>query len=357
MPSRHWLRQINAIAKSSPVYILPPRMPGPFTPSKPQHLDEPVLQYLHKGFAVLHHDMTVEQALAGIRTQNPTEAIVYFYVVDSTGKLVGVLPTRRLLVASLNQPLSEIIVRRVVTIPHTATLAEACEFFVLYKFLAFPVVDDQQRLLGTLDVALFADEVFDLAEKEHVDDIFETIGFRISKLHDASPLKAFTLRFPWLLATITSGILCAVISGAFETTLSKAVILAFFLALVLGLGESVSIQSVSLAIQSLRSKTPTWRWYFKALAREVTVGFLLGLGSGALTFLIVWVWRGNIVAAAVIGSTVLFSFIAACTFGISIPTALHGLKLDPKIAAGPITLAVTDIFSLLFYFTLATIVL
>lgn len=324
---------------------------------KPQRLDEPVSQYLHRGFAVLHQDMTAGQALAAIRTQNPSEAIVYFYVVDTAGKLVGVLPTRRLLVAQLEQPLTEITVRRVVAIPDTATLADACELFVLHKFLAFPVVDDQHRLLGTIDVNLFTDEVFDLAERERTDDIFETIGFRISQLQGATPIKAFTHRFPWLLATITSGILCALISGAFETTLARAVVVAFFLALVLGLGESVSIQSVSLAIQALHAKTPTWRWYFGALAREISVGFLLGLASGAIAFLIVWLWRGNIVAGAVVGSTVLFSFLAACTFGISIPTALHALKLDPKIAAGPITLAVTDIFSLLFYFTLAKFVL
>lgn len=325
--------------------------------SKPQRLDEPVSQYLHRGFAVLHQDMTASQALAAIRTQNPSEAIVYFYVVDTAGKLVGVLPTRRLLVAALEQPLSEITVRRVIAIPHTATLADACELFVLHKFLAFPVVDDQQRLLGTIDVNLFTDEVFDLAERERTDDIFETIGFRISQLQGATPLKAFTHRFPWLLATITSGILCALISGAYETTLAKAVVIAFFLALVLGLGESVSIQSVSLAIQALHATTPTWRWYFGALLREVAVGFLLGLASGTIAFLIVWLWRGTIVAGAVVGSTVLFSFLAACTFGISIPTALHALKLDPKIAAGPITLAATDVFSLLFYFSLATWVL
>ncbi|MDB6056387.1 MAG: Magnesium transporter MgtE [Verrucomicrobiales bacterium] len=324
---------------------------------KPQHLDEPVQNYVHKGMAVLHQDMTAGQALAAIRTQKPSEAIVYFYVVDSAGKLVGVLPTRRLLIADLEQPISEITVRRVVTIPHTATLAEACEFFVLYKFLAFPVVDDQHRFLGTLDVNLFTEEVFDLAERERVDDVFETIGFRISQLKGASPFKAFTHRFPWLLATMTSGVLCALISGAFETTLAKSVVLAFFLALVLGLGESVSIQSVSLAIQSLHSKTPTWRWYFNALGREVAVGVLLGLAGGMMTFLIVWLWRGTLLSGIVVGSTVAFSFVAACTFGISIPTALHALKLDPKIAAGPITLAVTDVFSLLFYFTLAKIVL
>jgi magnesium transporter len=324
---------------------------------KPQHLDEPVLLYVRKNIAVLHQDMSVGQALAAIRTQKPTEAIVYFYVVDTGTRLVGVLPTRRLLVAALEQPISELLVQRVVTIPHTATLAEACEFFVLYKFLAFPVVDDERRLLGTIDVALFTDEVFDLAERERWDDVFETIGFRVSQLSGATPLKAFSHRFPWLLATITSGILCALISGAFEMTLAKSVVITFFLALVLGLGESVSIQSVSVAIQALHAQKPTWRWYFDSLLREVAVGFLLGVASGMIAFLIVWLWRGTVLGGIVVGSTVAFSFMAACTFGISIPTALHALKLDPKIAAGPITLAVTDIFSLLFYFTLAKFVL
>jgi magnesium transporter len=69
--------------------------------------------------------------------------------------------------------------------------------------------------------------------------------------------------------------------------------------------------------------------------------------------LIVWLWRGNAVAAVCIGASLLLAQGAACLFGLSVPSALHALKLDPKIAAGPVTLAFTDIFTLLFYFGLA----
>lgn len=324
---------------------------------KPE-LTEPILPFLRKDFASLREDMTVQEALNAIRQQNPGEAIIYFYVTDTDGHLTGVLPTRRLLTSPLERPLCDIMVRRVASLNQGATILDACEFFVLYKLLAFPVVDDERRLLGTIDVSLFTEKVFDLAEngeeEQKNEDVFEAIGFHISQVRAASPLKAFRLRFPWLLATVASGILCALLAGVYETTLENSVVVAFFLALVLGLGESVCIQSVALTIQSLHTTKPSVRWFLTAARRELSVALLLGVGIGVLVFLLVWLWRGTVLGGVVVGSTIIFSLAAACMCGITIPTLLHVWKLDPKVAAGPITLATADIFSLFIYFTLAT---
>lgn len=326
--------------------------------SRADHLSEPVLAHLRKEFASLQEEMTVQQALDAIRKQNPGEAIIYFYVTDTNGKLTGVLPTRRLLTSPLEQNLANIMDRRVAAINHSATILDACEFFVLYKLLAFPVVDDNRKLLGTIDVKVFTEKVFDLAEEqENGEDVFEAIGFHISQVRAASPFKAFQLRFPWLLATVASGVLCAMLAGAFETTLARSVIIAFFLALVLGLGESVCIQSVALTIQSLHASKPTWRWFVGAFRREMAIALLLGGAIGALVFLLVWGWRGSGVGGLVVGSTILFSLCSASAFGLGIPALLHKWKLDPKVAAGPIALALADVFSLLFYFTLARVLL
>src|SRR2546426_5148193 len=100
-----------------------------------------------------------------------------------------------------------------------------------------------------------------------MDELFEAIGFHISQVRDASPVRAFRFRFPWLLATIGSGLLCAVLASAFELTLAKSIALAFFLTLVLALGESVSIQSMTLTIQALHTMRPTLRWYVGAFRR------------------------------------------------------------------------------------------
>jgi len=322
-----------------------------------EHWNQPVTALARKDFAALKQDLTVQQALDVVRQKGIGEKIVYFYVVDAEGILKGVLPTRRLLTGQLQERIADLMVKRVVTIPDTATLLEACEAFVLHKFLAFPVVDERKRLIGTVDVSLLSTEVFDAAEKEHVDELFEAIGFRISQVRDASPLKAFRFRFPWLLATIGSGTICALLTSHYEMTLAKSIVLAFFLTLVLGLGESVSIQSMTVTIQALRTIQPTFGWYLKAFRRETGTALLLGLGCGIVVAAVVWLWRGNPMAAISIGSSIFLNLCAACLFGLSVPTALHALKLDPKIAAGPVTLAFTDVFTLLFYFGLASLLL
>jgi magnesium transporter len=310
-----------------------------------------------KDAAILHEDVTVQQALDAIRQRGLGEKIVYFYVVDADERLVGVLPTRQLLTAPLDRRVAELMIRRVAAIPHTATVLEACEAFVLHRFLAFPVVDEARRIVGVVDVGLLTDEAFDIAEREQTNALFEAIGFRVSQVHDASPLRAFRFRFPWLLATIGSGTLCALLASVYAVTLAKSIVLAFFLALVLGLGESVSIQSMTVTIQALRTTQPSFGWYVRAFRREAGTALLLGAGCGTVVGLIVWLWRGTGLAGFVIGASILLALCAACFFGLSVPTVLHALRLDPKIAAGPVTLAFTDIFTLLFYFSLAALLL
>jgi magnesium transporter len=249
------------------------------------------------------------------------------------------------------------MIDKIVTIPNTATVFEACEFFVLYRFLALPVVDGEKRIIGVVDVGVFAREVFDIAEREQTDEVFESLGFRVSQVREASPLKAFRFRFLWLLTSIASGVLCAVLVGAFEMTLAKSIVLAFFLALVLGLGESVSIQSMTLTIQALRFTKPELRWYAAAFLREGKTALLLGAASGLLVGIIVWLWRGTGMAACVIGGSIVLSLCSACLLGLTVPSVLHALKLDPKIAAGPVTLALADVCSIVFYFVLAAVLL
>jgi magnesium transporter len=321
------------------------------------HLNQSVTAFARKDAAILREDYTVQQALDAIRQRGVGEKIVYFYVVDANERLAGVLPTRQLLTAPLERRLSELMIRRVVAIPHTATVMEACEAFVLHKFLAFPVVDADRKIVGVVDVGLLTEEAFDIAEREQTDALFESIGFHVSRVRDASPLRAFRFRFPWLLATIGSGTLCALLASTFEVTLAKSIVLTFFLTMVLGLGESVSVQSMTVTIQALRFRSPTLGWYLGALRREVGTSLLLGAGCGLVVGLVVWLWRGAGLVGVAIGGSILLALGAACFFGLTVPAVLHALKLDPKIAAGPVTLALADIFTLLFYFSLAALLL
>ncbi len=322
-------------------------------PATPSHFRETALAHASRDFVLLRESQTVDEALRMIREQGMGERIVYFYVENAEGRLNGVLPTRRLLTAAPEALLGEIMVRRVVAIPQHATLLEACELFVLYKFFAFPVVDANRHMVGVLDVGVFTEEVLDLSEPDKASDTFEMLGFHIAQAREASPWKAFRLRFPWLLATISSGTVGALLAGAFEATLARAVIVAFFLALVLALAESVSIQSMTLTLQALKVKAPDWKWFRGAVSREAGAAAFIGLACGLLVAFIVFFWRQSGMGALVVGSSVFGSVIIACLAGVCVPSLLHAMRLDPKIAAGPITLAVADVLTLLLYFSLA----
>ncbi len=325
----------------------------------------PVVDHARKDFPLLRAGMAVGDALERIRREGVGERVIYFYAIDEKEQLVGVVPTRRLLTASLETPLREIMVPRVIAVPATATILDACEFFVLYKFLAFPIVDEQRRVVGIIDANLFAEEILEAGDNReagspivHVSpEFFEALGFHIEQIRGASPWRVFRFRFPWLLVTVAGGTLSAILAGFFEGTLARSLVLAFFLTMVLGLNESVSMQSMSVTIHALRSAQVTWGWLATAFRRELVTALLLGAACGLVVGLVVWVWRNNGAAAFVIGGSIALSLVTACGFGLGVASVLHWFKLDPKIAAGPITLALADFFALVIYFTGAWLVL
>ncbi len=325
--------------------------------AKQKRFEEPILNHIRRDFGLLREDWTVQQTLDHLRQLDVGDKIIYFYVANNDDRLVGVIPTRKLLLSRADERLGDIMLRRVLAIPHTATVFDACEFFVLHKFFALPVVDEQRHILGVVEINLVTEEVLDEPEPEQMEDVFEMLGFHMAQARNAGPLKAFRYRFPWLIATIVCGTICAVITGFFEGTLQELLVLAFFLPLVLGMGESVSMQSMTLSIQNLRANRPTLAWFLTALRREAATAALLGLACGFAVFLIVWGWQRQPGAGAAIGLSVLLSFETSCLLGLGVPTLLHALKLDPKIAAGPITLAVADVATLFFYFGVASLTL
>src|SRR5436305_7902655 len=135
-------------------------------PAGVRDFNSPVGEHARKDFPLLDADMTIAEALERIRREGVGERVIYFFAVDADKKLVGVLPTRRLLTSSPETRLRDVMVRRVVAIPATATVLDACEFFVLYKFFAFPVVDEQRRVVGVIDVGLFVEEVLQAGDRE-----------------------------------------------------------------------------------------------------------------------------------------------------------------------------------------------
>ena len=320
-------------------------------------LDSSVAMHLRRDFVALRADQTVAEALIRLRTQDLGERVVYFYVVDADGKLVGVLPTRRLLMGAPDARIDALMQRKVISLPYGANLLLACEFFVMYRLLAFPVVDEAGRLLGIVDVSAFTDEIFDLSERQSAGDVFQLIGVRLAESRTLTPWASFRKRFPWLLCNVAGGIACALIAGQYEAFLSSVIVLALFIPVVLTLAESVSMQSMTLTLQAMHQRQVDGRFLLRAIGREFATAALLGAATGGVVGLVALIWKSAGGVAAAIAGAIFLAVITACLLGVILPAGVRALRGDPKIAAGPIVLAIADVATLLLYFNLAGLLL
>ncbi|HUQ89424.1 MAG TPA: magnesium transporter, partial [Vicinamibacterales bacterium] len=234
-------------------------------------------------------------------------------------------------------------------IPDWATVLIASEYFATRRLLAFPVVNTAGQLTGVVDVDLFTDQVIDLA-KQTYDDIFQLIG--VHGTAQTSTWLAFRDRFPWLLCNIAGGLLAAFIASRFEHLLQEVIVLSLFIPIVLALGESVSMQALTLTLQSMADGPIVWSRLFAALWKEFGTATLLGTACGLVVGLVVFLWRGQVAVASTIFVAISLSMIIACLLGVAIPAVLRALKADPRIAAGPVVLASADVVTLLLYFGL-----
>jgi len=303
--------------------------------------------------ACLEASQSVGDALAMIRQHPPSGRIIYFYVVDDGLRLVGVLPTRRLLLSPPEMRISQIMITAVISIPDTATVLDACEFFTLHRLLAFPVVDAAHRIIGTVDVELYTEELGDLERRQQSEELFQLLGVHLAEARGVSPWRMFLGRFPWLLCNIAGGLLAAVLAEFFSAELKRVVALALFIPVVLALAESVSIQSVSLTLQTLRGQRPTLRDVLVKLRRELWTGGLLGAACGTAVALAALAWLGQGMLAVCLLLAIGCGIAGATLIGVAIPNLLRLVTDDPRLAAGPIALASADMFTLVLYFSLA----
>jgi magnesium transporter len=219
--------------------------------------------------------------------------------------------------------------------------------------LAFPVVDAERRLIGMVDVDLYTEEIHELERVGDSDQLFQLIGVTAAQARRPSALAAFRYRFPWLACNLVSGIFAAFLAGLYENVLAQVVALALFIPVLLALAESVAMQSVSLSLQLLHGQRPSWKSLTVKLRTELLTGLLLGLASGVVVGLVSFWWDGTGRVAVCLLGGIGAGVTMAALVGLALPHALRLLQRDPQVAAGPIALAIADLFTLLCYFNLA----
>lgn len=318
-----------------------------------EHLNDAITKHMKQDFCRLFAEQQIHEALETIR-KNPTFGrILYFYVVDAENHLQGVVPTRRLLLSPLDKKISEIMIKNVITISEKATVLEACEFFTMHRLLAFPVVDAENRILGVVDVELYTNEIIEMDRSHRDEDLFQLVGIHLKESQQNSPWISFRSRFPWLLCNIAGGMLAAFLSNIFEAELTRVVALALFIPIVLALAESVSIQSLTLALRVMHGQKTNLKMILRKLQVESLIGILLGSACAFIVGAIAALWLGQAGVVVCLLGGIIGGVSCAALIGVSIPNFLHLVKLDPQVASGPIALATADMVTLSIYFLLA----
>lgn len=324
----------------------------------PPRLDPmlPVRQVMRTGVFTLSPDLTLEEAWLRARPHFLTDTITYFYVVDANGRLSGILPTRAVLAAQAEQRVEQAMVRNLVKIGPEAPLHEAARLLRTHRLLAVPVVDPEGRLLGVIDATLFGPVTPDVYGRIAHDDLFQLIGVHLEPGSRAAILRWVGDRLPWLMGNVVSGLICAMLAARYGELINEILLLALFMPVVLALSESVSIQSMTLTLQQLHLPLPLRQQSLTRLREELPVAGIMAVSCGLITGLAAAVWQGE--PGRLFGLHLLLSIAAAMTIsaliGVLLPLVIQWRKLNPRIASGPLTLAMADIVTVLVYLELGT---
>jgi magnesium transporter len=315
-------------------------------------------------FARLRPDMTVDEAISYLRRQaEQVETIHYAYVLDAEQHLLGVVPLRRLVSATKDQRVREIMRTEFTAASEEMDQEALANLFSEEHLFAIPIVDNEGRMKGIVT----ADDIVNVVAEEASEDIQKIGGMEALEqpyLH-ASFGEMIKKRGGWLAALFVGEMFTATAMGYFEEEIARAVVLALFIPLIISSGGNSGSQATTLVIQAMAFGEVGLRDWWRVIRREVAAGLALGFILGVIGLVRIIVWESisptygehyMLIAYTVAGSligVVLFGTVA----GSMLPFILRRMGLDPASASAPFVATVVDISGLVIYFSLASILL
>jgi magnesium transporter len=318
-------------------------------------------------FVRLQPDQTASQALEHIRAvARDRETIYACYVLEpGTGKLLGALSLRDLMMADPNQVVSHIMRHKPVTVVVNDGHEQVVRKISKYNLLAVPVLETDGRVVGFVTV----DDVIDAMVHEETKGVLRMGAVEPGALdlpYMNSPFSTLVRkRATWLVILFLGEMLTATAMGFFEGEIAKAVVLALFVPLVISSGGNSGSQATTLVIRALALGEVKLRDWWRVMRREVLAGLSLGLILGSIGFARIGIWTlftdlyGEhwLLIALTVGLALVGIVLWGSLAGAMLPFALKRLGLDPATSSAPFVATLVDVTGLIIYFSVATIVL
>ncbi len=278
----------------------------------------------------------------------------YFYVVSKTGLFIGVLQMQDLLLVDQSLKLSNIVIKDVMTVNVNDTLDTLKDIFDTYDYFGFPVVDDDNKLIGVLRRKDVLEELNERSAIEHLESQGIVGG---DELRAMPVLLRSRRRLTWLSVNVLLNLIAASVIAFYQDTLSTVIALAVFLPIISDMSGCTGNQAVAVSMRELSIGTVRPTEVLRVWWQEVSVGLINGLVLGILIGVAAFLWKGNIYFGIVVGSALGINTLIAVSLGGTIPLILKRMKIDPALASGPILTTVTDMVGFFLTLSFATIAL
>lgn len=303
-------------------------------------------------YVSLKQHRTVAQALERIRNlAYTTETIYYLYVTDGDRQLIGFLSLRDLVVAQPDQVIGEIMTRDVVYVHTDTDQEEVARVIQHYDFLAVPVVDTENRLVGIVTV----DDVLDVLEQETTEDIYALGGLQSGgdNYFETGILTVARKRVVWLFVLLLTNTGTAAVMQGQEDILEQVVALAFFIPLLIDAGGNVGAQSSTVVIRGLSTNEVHAGTALRIVRREAIAGVLLGAMLGVVVTGWAYLLQGNLPVGIAVGISLMAISVLASIAGSTLPFLFKTLKFDPALMSAPFITTVVDVLGVLIYLNVA----
>ncbi|WP_094559029.1 magnesium transporter [Synechococcus sp. 8F6] len=305
-------------------------------------------------FVDLKEFHSAAQALEIVRRRaRDTETVYSLYVTDGSRHLTGILSLRDLVVADPEARIGDVMTREVVSVGTDTDQEEVARAIQRYDFLAIPVVDREQRLVGIVTV----DDVIDVIEQEATRDLYAAGAVQAGDEDDYFQSSLFTVarrRVVWLLVLLVANSGTAAVIASKDAVLQQVVVLAAFIPLLIGTGGNVGAQSSTVVIRGLSTQRLQAIGAGRAVAREALAGLLLGLLLAAAVVPWAWLVGGNVTVAISAGFSLVVISTLAATAGSVLPLLFARLGLDPALMSAPFITTVVDVAGVFIYLQTAS---
>mgnify|MGYP001270866549 CR=1 FL=1 len=323
-------------------------------------------------YASLPADLTAADALQQLREQAPnSETIYYVYILSHSRRLEGLISLRELILARTDAKLSDIMQQDVICMRVDEDREDVVQELARYNFIAMPIVDEENRLVGIVT----HDDALDVAQEEATEDAYRQGAVEPLRddYEDTPLLTILWKRGIWLLVLSLVALMTALVAETYKEATGDGgaraaeappgltpELIFLFIPLVMASGGNAGSQSATLfirmfALQPADAAVPGTEFHVerKLILRELAIAALLGATLGIMDFLVVWIWGKGTLRSAVVGCTVFLIVVLGTTAGTMLPILFRRLKMDPAIMSNPLIAAIVDVMGVVIFYEVA----